>query len=31
MELHHGAVEVQQLAVAGEILPGLVKDMSPWQ
>ena len=26
MELHHGAVEVQQLAVAGELLPDLVKD-----
>ena len=31
MELHHGAVEVQQLAVAGELLPGLVKDVNPWQ
>ena len=31
MEIYHGAVEVQRLAVAGELLPRLAKDISPWQ
>ena len=31
MEIYHGAVEVQRLAVAGELLPRLVKDINPWQ